>query len=121
VSDAFYADAKDDADELIAEFGMDATLIRPTVAAGTRYDPTPGADTERPVKVVVLDFNVAEINGNTILVTDKKILMAKGNLDLEPALSDKIRISGTVYSLVEPIKPFAPAGTVVFWQLQARK
>lgn len=114
-----YAASKADADELIAEFGMTASLQR-AATAGPKYNPTIGSPTPYSVTVVVIEFRQSEVDGTRVLQGDKKVFIAKGSLSIDPLPGDKLVISGATYVIVR-VEPLAPAGTVVMWTVQVRK
>jgi hypothetical protein len=89
---------------------------------GPANNPVAGAPTDYDVTLVVLDYSLHEVNASQgrILVTDKKVLLAKGNLAVDPLPAHKLIIGGKAHSL-ELIQPLAPGGTVVLWTIQARK
>lgn len=114
-----YGRSKATADRLVSKFGQSATLRRPT-SSGTAYNPTPGQPDDHPVTVVVLDYDRREIDGTRILATDRKVLLAVGNLAIEPATSDKAVIGGVEHSIID-IQPLNPGGLVILYQLQVRR
>ena len=121
MTDVFdYAETKADADELIAEFGQAATLRRPGASTGDAWNPTQGAATDYGCMVVVLSYDYREIDGTRILSTDKKVLLAKASLSAEPATSDRLLISGAEHAIID-VQPLNPGGTVVLYQIQARR
>ena len=115
-----YTRSKASADRLITRFGQSATLRRPSTT-GAAYNPTPGDPDNHPVTVVTLDYSTSEIDGTRILATDRRVLMAKRSLAIEPTSSDKLVIGGVSYSIIPPVKPLSPGGVVVLYELQARK
>ena len=115
-----YARSKATAARLLARFGQAATLRRPSTG-GTAYNPTQGSPADYPVTIVVTDYETREVDGTRILSTDKKVLLAKGSLSVEPATSDLlIEASGAVYKIVN-VQPLNPGGTVVMYTIQARR
>lgn len=114
-----YLEDRADADELIAEFGQSATLRRP-VSGGTAYNPTEGAPDDHVATIVVLEYDQREIDGARVLATDKKVLLAKGSLSVEPVASDKLVIGGAEHAIVD-VRPLSPGGTVVMYELQVRR
>jgi len=115
-----YARSRSSADRLIANFGQTGTIERPTASTGPAYDPTPGTPASHAVTFAVTDYRNQEIDGVRVLATDKKVLLAKAGLSIEPTTSDKLLIGGVSHSIVR-IEPLSPAGTVVMWTLQVRK
>jgi len=105
---------------MIAEFGQNAVLRRPTTT-GPANNPVAGAPVDYNVKIVVLEFSRGEVDGTRVLVTDKKVLLAKGALTIDPLTSDKLLIGGIPHTIVPPLEPLSPGGTVVMWTIQARR
>lgn len=114
-----YGRSKATADRLIGRFGSAATLKRPN-SSGPAYAPVEGTPTSYAVTVVVQDFANREIDGTRILTGDKKVTMAKGSLAIEPATSDTLVIGGVDHAIVE-VRPLNPGGTVIFYEVQARR
>jgi len=116
-----YLASREDANQLIEEFGQLATLERPTWT-GPKHDPEPG-EPERFQRWLVVDpdgFKVNEVDGARILATDKKILLAVGDTELPLSTDFQLIIGGEPHAIVD-FWPVAPAGVTVFWTVQARK
>lgn len=121
-----YARSRASADRLIAKFGRPGTLRRPVAASGPSYDPTPGTPVDFAVTIAVIDYSDYEITGGRVLATDKKVLLAAGGLTEVPTPDHKLLIGTVWHNIIGPdrgrgIKPLAPAGVVVMYELQARK
>ena len=114
-----YAEDRADADEMIDEFGQDGVLRRLTTT-GPDYDPVEGAPDDHPAVFAVLDYTNREIDGTRILATDKKALLSVGDLTIVPGTDDQLVIGGIAHAIIQ-VKPLAPAGMVLFWELQVRK
>lgn len=114
-----YAIPKATADRLLARFGQQGTLRRPTTS-GTAYNPTQGAPVDHAAIFAVLDFDNREVDGSRVLAADKKVLLAKGALAIEPATSDLLLIGGVPHSIIR-VQPLAPGGTVILYEIQARR
>lgn len=114
-----YARTKATADRLIARFGQSGTLRRP-VTTGDDYDPTEGTPTDYAVTFVVEDYKNDEIDGTRILKTDKKVLLARKALSVEPTTSDLIAVGGIFHAIIH-VKPLSPGGTVLTWEVQVRR
>lgn len=114
-----YSRSKATADRLLARFGQAGTLRRPT-SSGTSYNPTQGAPDDHACTFAVLDYANAEVDGSRVLATDKKALLAKGALTIEPKTSDKLLIGRVSHSIVR-VEPLAPGGITVMWTLQCRR
>lgn len=107
------------ANRMIARFGQPAVLERPT-KSGPAYNPTIGTPGEHAVTVVVTGYDAKDIDGTRILATDKKVLLAKGNMTITPTLSDLLKIGGEPHRIID-IRTLAPGGQVVLWTLQCRR
>lgn len=115
----FYSDLAATADQLIGEFGADATLTKRVTGA---YDAATGAatitETSSTVKCAVFDFADRYVDGTLVLVGDKDCYMrAKGGV--APATGDVV-VWGAVQYVVVRFKPLAPALIAVLWQVQLR-
>lgn len=117
-----YARPLASANRLIAKFGQLGAIRRVGEGTGPEWDPTPGSAVDHDAFMAVLDYDSTDVDGTRILATDKYVLVAVGNLPIEIGLSDKVvEADGTVYSIVPPLKPLKPAGTIVFYEIQARR
>lgn len=115
-----YGRSQATADRLIKRFGR-AAVLRRVVSSGPAHNPTQ-TTTDYACTVVITEFSDREIDGSRVLATDKKVLMSPVGLEVEPILTDRlVEADGTVYSFVSPLRPVKPAGTVVVWELQARR
>lgn len=115
-----YARTVATADRMIERFGIAGTLRRPT-SSGTAYNPTPGTPLDYACRFVVSDYSAMEIDGTRVLATDKKVMLAKGSLTVEPALSDLLADGPSSSYRIVAIKPLQPGATVVMWELQVRR
>lgn len=114
-----YARSTATADRLLAKFGQTGTLKRPT-STGPAHNPTEGEPDEHACTFVVEEFKAFEIDGSRVLATDKKVLLAKGSLTIEPTTTDKLMIGGIPHSIVR-IEPVAPGGVTVMYMAQCRR
>lgn len=113
-----YGKARATAIKLIAKFGT-AGVLRRTTDIGTSYDPTQ-ATTDYLCQLVTLEYDLADTNGTTIRQTDRLIYLSVSGMPDDIAASDTIIAEGQEYSIVN-VSPLSPGGTVVFYQIQARK
>lgn len=113
-----YARARATAERLIANFGQSATLTK-TANTSTAYNPTRTA-TGYTCIAAVLDFRNSEIDGTLIKQGDKKAYVSTRGLAVSPAVHDTLTIGGEVHAILT-VTPLAPAGTVVYWEVQARR
>ena len=116
-----YSRSKETADRLIARFGQDGYLIEP-VSSGS-YNPTIGTPLRHAAKMAVVDFAAREIDGTRVLARDKKIVVAKGDIPIDPTPAFKVETAdGTQYTIVpDGVKIVKPAGVVLVYILQARR
>jgi hypothetical protein len=115
----FYSDLAATADQLLGEFGADATLKSRTVGA---YDAATAAatvtETSNTVKCAVFDFADRHIDGTLVLSGDKDCyIRTKGKV--APRTGDVLVWGGVEYEIVR-FKPLAPALIAVLWQVQLR-
>jgi hypothetical protein len=122
-----YGRTKASADRLIARCGADAVLRVPGTATGPRYDPTPGASVDHPIRVVVTGYSARERDGTSILATDKKVLIAVGDLAVEPLPSHKLVLGGVEHRILgkdedgEGVVKVSPGGVTVLYKAHARR
>lgn len=117
-----YLTSRDDADELIADFGQ-AVLLRRLVSGGTESEPTQ-TPTDYGTYAAIIDYSDDQIDGENILRTDRRALVAAGPLNTlgintVRAPDSIVLASGEVLSVV-PVKPLNPAGVVVMFDCQVR-
>ena len=108
-----------DADELIDEFGQSGLLRRP-VTSGPDHDPIEEDPDDHPAVFAVLDYTNSEIDGTRVLATDKKVYLSVAALSIGPTSSDQLVVGGISHAIIR-VKPLAPSGTVVLWELQVRR
>jgi len=114
-----YARAKATAERLIKKFGQSATLRQSTQVDGSSdYDPE-YEDTDHTCILAVLDYDIHKVDGTLIQSTDKQVYLSTEGLSVAPGEEDSLVINGDVFSIVQ-LKPLSPAGTVVFYEVQAR-
>jgi hypothetical protein len=122
LSDPFdYLESRDDADELIADFGGPAAVTK-QVTTGPAWDQTltPVAYATFAVRV---EFTWKQLQGDSVLATDQRWLVAAGPLALQGVTSvtapDSVTVGGVDYPVVKA-DPLQPAGTVVMFDCQCR-
>ena len=115
-----YDEMVDLADELVAEFGQTGA-VRRTPQTGTGYNPTDGTPVNHTAVFAVIDYSSRDIDGTRVLATDKRVIMGVGALTITPATTDLlVEAGGGVYKIVN-VSPINPAGTVVAYEIQARR
>jgi hypothetical protein len=113
-----YSRARATAERLIARFGQSAT-IRRTTRSGPAYDPTT-ASADYPCKAARLAYSDKQIDGSRIRDSDSLVYLSIAGLTIAPTEQDQIIIGGVAHEIVT-VKPLSPAGTVVFFEIQARR
>lgn len=123
MTDTFdYAAKRDTADRLLTQFGQ-AIALRSVVASGSEFEPT-YTPTDYATKAAILDYTARQIDGENILLTDRRALVAAGPLaalgvTTIKAGDDTLVVGGAAIPIVRVI-PLAPAGTVVMFDCQLR-
>lgn len=116
-----YLESRDDADELISEFGQ-VVSVRRTSTTGPAHDPTI-TTADYTTLAAVLDYNSRQIDGTNILITDRRALIAAGPLAALGITSiappDSIVVGGIAVPVVR-VMPLNPAGVVVMYDCQLR-
>lgn len=122
MADAFdYAEARDDADELITEFGQ-AISLRRLVASGSVQEPTL-TPVDYATKAVKLDFTLRQIQAGNVLDTDERWIVAAGPLTAAGVTSlatPDVIVVGTDVKPILVARPLAPSGVVVLYDCQIR-
>jgi len=110
------------ASRLIAKHGREIEILRPgepvSDGAGNYI---PGPDTAHPAQALSATYAVELqlIAGGLLDVGDQRVLVAVDGLDITPNTDDRASIDGTEYRIIR-VSPLAPAGEVIFWELQVR-
>lgn len=116
-----YVESRDDADELLTEFGQAVSLRRIT-ASGNPWEPTQ-ATADYATVAAILDYNARQIDGENILVTDRRALVAAGPLTALGITSitppDSLVVGGVAVPIVRAM-PLNPAGVTVLYDCQLR-
>jgi len=113
-----YVETLADADELIEEFGQ-AVSLRKIVATGTAWEPTL-TPTDTATFAAILDYDTRQIDGENILRTDRRALVAAGPLGaVVPAAPDSLVVNSVAVPIVA-VRRVDPAGTVVMYDCQIR-
>lgn len=119
-----YAQAIKDADELIAYFGMPASLRREG-----------SSPLDRDCLIAIIEYNPRERPTELANPTDRKIIMSASNSDVQLMPPDNEQDKLVVYNQpmttppsikeILPLtckpKPLAPAGVTVFWEFTVRR
>lgn len=116
-----YAASRATADRLLTNFGQSVS-VRRTSSSGTVYDPTL-VTADYATTAAILDYTSRQIDGENILVTDRRALIAAGPLTTLGITSiappDALVVGGVAVPVVRVV-PLAPSGTVVMYDCQIR-
>lgn len=108
-----YAKSAATAKRLIAQFGQSVTL-RQVSNSGTEYAPTQ-TTTDTAITAVDLNMRARDLNGTLVGETLRTLYVATG-AGVAPGKGDKIQIGGAWHEIAE-VRPLAPGGTVVMWEV----
>lgn len=114
-----YARSRATAERLLARFGQAGALREPGEPTGPAYNPTPGEPTYHPCTCVVLEYDLREVDGSSVLATDRKVLISTEGLAVEPSTERSLLLGGTEHAIIS-VRPLSPAGTVLLWEAQIR-
>jgi hypothetical protein len=116
-----YLESRDDADEMIQEFGAAASVRRVT-SSGTDYAPTL-TPTDYPTFAARVEFTWKQMQGGNVLENDERWLVAAGPLNalgVTALLPGDAIVVGAVVKSVLKANTLAPAGTVVLFDCHIR-
>lgn len=113
---------KETASRLIAKHGQAATLLRAGPPTQDPYgEEIPGPDVEYDVTILSATYavEIQFIAAGLINIGDRRIFLSADGLAIEPETSDRLLIGGEEFSVAR-VSPLAPAGEVIFYELQVR-
>jgi hypothetical protein len=105
------------ANRLIGNFGKPAIISRQGEATGPAWNPQPGLATDRDTLCVELSYSLTNRNESLIQRGDKLLLLRAG---VEPAVGNTITVDAITYQVID-VQPLNPGGTVMLYEVQARK
>lgn len=107
------------ATKLINRFGQAATLVKPatgpTEPVNPWDEPIEGVPTEHAVTVAVTQYNVEDMDGTLIGVSDLRVFMAVS--DVVPTKADTLLIGGTSYE-IKRVGVLGPDGVTICYDMQ---
>lgn len=120
---AFYDEMQEEAEDLIAEFGLNCVLRKKT-NSGTEYAPSK-SNSDTTVIGVDLDISERENPNSMGSVRVRKVIMST-SAGVVPAQKDLFVIgmvagdvtSGTQFVEVEEVRPLSPGGTDLLYELE---
>lgn len=115
-----YARAQAQALRMLTKFGATQAIRRSAPGAGPAANPGPPTTADHPAVMAEVGYSAFERQNRSILGSDTKVLIAASGLAVEPQPGDLLVISGVGHRVVRS-DPFNPAGTVVFYTVQARR
>lgn len=83
-----------------------ATLVKQTAGARDANSPTAGKTIDEnsyPCRGFTEDYDVAQVNGTTILMTDRKVMLIGDSIQggaVKPEANDKVTIEGATYTII---------------------
>ena len=118
----FYAEAQDDAVEILTELGQLGAVRRNVITGGGPADPTGGTvtPTDYPALMAVFPVSMRDVDGTTIKQGDMQVIVAADGLAITPTTTDKVvTAAGDAYTITDPGE-INPAGTPVIYDMRAR-
>ena len=110
------------ASRLIKKHGREIAILRAGTGVSDGAGNTiPGADVSHTALAVSATYAIELqlIAGGLLGAGDQRVLVSVDGLAITPTTDDKALIDGVEYRIVR-VSPFAPAGAVIFWELQVR-
>lgn len=103
---------------MLSSYGLSTTLTRITGS----YDPATGTNAQSesvtPITVALFDYDRKFIDGTHVRQGDKQAFAAPVT-GADPQPGDKVAWGGAALSVIA-VKPLAPAGETVLYELQLR-
>ena len=114
--------AKSAADRILARYGGEAELVRlesTPEPVNPWDDPSETVEVVLPVQTIETGYSIDHMNGTLIQAGDVMVVIAS---DVEPLLSDTLRLRGRGFMIVDikPVQP-APGGPVAHYAIHARR
>ena len=111
-------------ERMLAKHGMTITLKQPN--KGT-FDAEAGqytggsADTETQVAAVKMDYAQKLVDGSMIQRGDVKFIVSPKNITSAPKPGEDTLVAGGIeYQIIPPVRTLDPAGTPLYYEIQAR-
>jgi hypothetical protein len=122
VSPFDYLASRDDADELIQEFGQAVSVRIVTDSGADPSEPTQ-TTSDKATYAAIVAYSKSQIDGKDILRTDRRAYVAAGPLaalgvtDFDTTA--RLVVGGVPITIMQ-VDPINPAGTVVAYDVQIR-
>lgn len=119
-----YGRAEEVAQRLITKFGQTGAIRRTTGTSdpnNTPWDPSDdvATTTDYACTLAVLGYATREIDGSLIQANDRRVYVSTEGLTVSPGTLDRVVIGTAEYQIIN-VMPLNPAGTVVYYEIQAR-
>ncbi len=113
-----YIESRDDADELIQDFGQ-AVAVRRTTNSGTQWAPTQ-ATADHSTYAARVEFTFRQLQGGNVQASDQRWLVAAGPLgSVVPSPTDKLVVNSVPVEIIRA-DAISPAGVAVMYDCQVR-
>ncbi len=114
-----YSKTATSTDRILTKFGQEVTITRRT--AGT-YDTSTGVsavtETTQSGIGAIFDWQNRDVDGTTIKTGDRRLLLSAVDITA-PVVNDTVTVGSVVFTVMQ-VKPLAPSGTVVLYEINLR-
>ena len=112
-----YARVRQSSERLLARFGQTATLIKPGAVTGPEWDPSPGPATEHQITVVDENQKQRDQSG-TLIGEAVHALIVSTSGGIAPERQDRVRLANGRDLEVLDVRPTAPGGVVLLFEVR---
>lgn len=114
-----YNALRDEVAAVLKDEGAPGVVRRSSSGTGKPWNPGSGSPSEYNVSVIIIDYDIREIDGSNIRRTDQKALISADTLD-DLSTNDQLIFGGKIFTILNP-QPLAPIGLTVMYQAQVRR
>jgi len=108
-----YAEFRSMAEEMLAEFGTEAYLLKPGPKTGPEHRPTIGEPIRKRITVFRITKTITSPNDARLSITKNSFLISTiGRVKVED--NDQIEFGDSILT-IQTVKEIAPAGLTVLW------
>ena len=111
-----YTRVRATAERLLERFGQVATLVKPGTMTGPEWSPTPGPATEHTITAVDENALRRDVSG-TLIGEAVHALMVSTSAGVTPEQADRVRLADGRTLEITEVRPLAPGGVVLLWQV----
>lgn len=101
----------------IAEAGQVATLVKPGATTGPEWDPQPGPATEHQITVVDENQMQRDQSGTLIGEAVHALIVSTAG-GIVPERQDRVRLANGRDLEIIDVRPTAPGGVVLLWEVR---